>query len=228
MNITKNTRTILYIAIAVLIAVGAGYAYNQYQEDKNRLANLSVNEINELNEKERREALESRIKVLEDQVAGFGSNVDVSDKYITLISLAETRLELENYSGAISALDSIPEEKKTNSRVNLAYGKAYFGVGEKQKAKEAIERAKELDDTDPNMWLAYLNINSDYPTEQLNGLYREAISKTKSNLEIMISYAKFSEKIGDKTTAIAAWETAANVNPEKEADYRAEISRLRQ
>jgi tetratricopeptide (TPR) repeat protein len=228
MNITKNPKTIAYIIIAILVVLGGIYSVNEYQKDKQRLADLSINEIKQLDLEEQKRALEARIKSLEKEIQALAQNADTSARYAAHINLAEAKLELGDYSGALSSLDSIPEEKKTNSRVLQAYGLAYKGLVDTSKAKGYIDQALALDDTDPKNWLAKIELNSDLPNNQLDGLYRQAIVATKSNVDVMISYARFSERIGNKDQAVAAWETAINVNPEKEAEYRAEIARLRQ
>ena len=228
MNTTKNPKNIAYIIIAILVILGGIYSINEYQKNKQRVADLSVNEIRQLDVEEQKRALEDKIKSLEKEIQSLTDSVDVSAKYIAYIGLAEAKLELGDYSGAISALDSIPEEKKANSRVFQAYGLAYKGLGDIPKAKESIDKALALDDTDAKSWVAKIELNSDLPNEQINALYRQAIPATKSHVDVMISYARFSERIGDKNQAIAAWETAINVNPEKESEYRAEIARLRQ
>lgn len=224
---TTNTKSIVYIIIAILVVAGAIFAFTNHKREQQRIADLSINDIKKLNEEEQKRALEARVKELERQVTELSVDTDASGKYTAYISLAEARLELKNYSGAISALDSIPEEKKTNSRVLLAYGIAYKGTGENDKAKEHIDKSLSLDDTIPQPWLAKIELNADLPNDQIDAMYREAIAKTKSNVDVMVSYARFAEKIGNKDLAVAAWETAINVNSEKEAEYRAEIARLR-
>jgi tetratricopeptide (TPR) repeat protein len=227
MNTTKKPKTIIYIVLAILIILGGLYAINE-SRNKQRLADLSINEIRQLNEEEKKKALEARIESLEKEVQALNESADPSDRYTRYISLAEAKLEAGDYSGAVSALDSIPAEKKTNSRVLQAYGLAFKGLGETSKARGYIDQALLLDDTDAKNWLAKIDLNNDLPNNQLDALYRQAIVATKSNVDVMISYARFSERIGNKDQAVAAWETAINVNPEKESEYRAEIARLRQ
>lgn len=227
MNTLKNTKTILYIILAVVILLALGYGVNQYFSNK-KSTKLSLQDIMALDEEERKVALENQIKDLKNQAESLGENAEANAKFAILIRLAEAQIAIGKYDDAISTLNSIPEEKKTTTRTPIAYARAYKGKGDIALAKENIQKALNLDSELPEAVILNLELNQDLPKEQLETLYRNAIAITKSNVEVMISYAKFCERIGDKATAIAAWETAINVDPEKEEEYRAEIARLKQ
>src|SRR6476469_4275377 len=229
-NNRNNSKKVIYTILAILILLGLGYAFVQYRHNlAKKAANVSINDITKLNEQEKIKALEAQVSALQDEAKIFGKDATSATKYATLIRWAEAQIELSKFAPAIETLNAIPEDKKDNSRVDLAYGMAYKGVGDAVVAKQFLKKTIDADDTQAKAWVAYLElISNDLKTDQLNNMYREAITKTKSNVDVMISYAHFSEKIGDKATAIAAWETARNVDPNNTDKYNAEITRLKQ
>ncbi len=224
---TNTTKTTLYAILGILIALAAFYGVSEYQK-RHASERLTLREITQLKEEERIKALEDRTRELADQVKNFAVNSTSSAKYQVYIQLAEAQLELNKPGDALNTLNSIPEDQKNNSRVAAAYVRAYNGAGDKAKAKEMSAVNIVQYSEEPSVWLAHFEANSDLPNDQLNALYRQAIPATKSHVDIMVSYAKFSEKIGDKATAIAAWETARNVDPDRADMYNAEIQRLQQ
>jgi tetratricopeptide (TPR) repeat protein len=226
MNTSKNTKSILYLVLAVLIIFGIVYTATHYKNKD--AANLSLSEINKLNEKQRIEALEAQVKDLQNQAQSLASDAADETKYGLYIKLAEAQLELGKNQEAVDTLNKIPADKQTNSRTAIAFIRAYKGVGDNAKAKEMAAKNLLLYDEVPEIWVAYLDLNQDLPVDQLKALYAKAIPATKSNVDVMISYAHFSEKIGDKANAIAAWETARNVDPNNAAQYESEMARLKQ
>lgn len=227
MNISKQS---LKNIVIVLLILGAGtvvFLIDKNNTVKQRAGDLALRDINKLGEQERIKALEDQVKALTEETSKLKDDAEGSIKYAAYIKLAEAQLELGKNQEALDSLNRIPEDKRTNSRVVVAYIRAYKGVGDLRKAKELSSQNVLVYNEDPAIWVAYLESFTDMPNDQLNGLYREAIVKTQSNLQVMISYAKFCERIGDKATAIAAWETAINGDPANEAKYREEIARLR-
>ena len=219
----------IYTVIALLIILGLGYAYwNQQRQERAELADTALKDIINLPEKEKIEALETKVKELQREVDAFTDKADSSARYSVLVRLAESQIELGKFEDALKTLDAIPEDKRANSRVDLAYGLAYKGTGDMNKANEFLKKTIDQDNTQAVAWVPYLEVNQDLPQDQLKALYREAITATKSHIDVMISYARFSEKIGDKAMAIAAWETAVNVDPDNASKYQVEIDRLKQ
>ncbi len=212
----------------MILAIALVFAIYHFTNNRIDTSDYSLEEINSLEDKQRITALEKRESELSEQISRFSGETDSLDRYASYISLAEVRLDLAKYDAVIEALNNIPEDRKEHDRVYMAYARAYQGLGNSDLAKENANKAIEYDDTDIKTWLLLLDVSQDLPTDQLNNLYRRAIPETKSNLDIMISYAKFCERIGDKATAIAAWETAINHDPANESKYREEISRLNQ
>ncbi len=228
MNISNNIKKIIYTVIGILLVLGVFYSINEYQKNNQPPKPLTLREITQLNESERIKALEDRIKELIDEVSNLTDTTEASVKYASYIQLAEAQLELGKFGEALESLNKIPDERRGSSRVDAAFIRAYKGMGDVAKARELSANSIVIYDEDAAVWLAHLEANSVIPNEELKALYLQAVVKTKSNVDIMISYAEFSEKIGDKATAVAAWETAANVDPTNETKYREEIARLRQ
>lgn len=228
MTTLTNFKKLLYIVLAILVVIAAAVAILKFNKPSNDELNLSPSEIAALNEDQRKRVLEGQLADLEQQEKNLRADASVSDRYILYIQLAEVRTALGNHQGALDALGKIAEERQGNTRVWQTYSMAYKNMGDTAKAKESIQKALDLDNELPVTWVKWLELNQELPNEELNTKYREAITLTKSNVDIMISYARFNERIGNKELAIAAWETAINVNSAKEAEYRAEIARLRQ
>jgi tetratricopeptide (TPR) repeat protein len=221
---TALSRAIILLAILGLIV--GGFIYQQQQEKRQALE-YSPAEIEQLDESKRKEVLETQLQDLEQKARKLTSDATISDKFVVYIQLAEVRTALGKFAEAINALDQVREERSGNSRLWTEYAKAYRGLGDSGKAKESIQQALNVDDELPLTWQLYLEINSDLPDQQLDALYVTALQKTKNDLDLVISYAKFLEKIGNIERAVAYWETARNVDPARSADYEKEISRLR-
>jgi tetratricopeptide (TPR) repeat protein len=157
----------------------------------------------------------------------LAADAEISTKYTTYIRLADLQNRLGLYQEAIASVDKIAAERQGNSRVWLTYATSYKGLNQIDKAKAAINRTLEIDDEVPEHWRLYFEIYTDLSNEELNAKYMEALQKTKNDLQLVISYARFLEKIGDKDKAVIYWETARNADPANASTYEAEITRLR-
>ena len=227
MNIPNNIKTIAYAVLAILVGLVVFYGLTKYQENNKPPERLTLRDITQLSEQDRIKALEERTSELLGQVKDLAVNAESGAKYTVYIQLVEAQLELGKYAEAMDTLNKIPEDKRNSSRYAAANVRAHKGVGDIAKAKELSAANIVLYEEDSLVWVAHLEVNNDLPNDQLKALYLKAIPATQSNLDVMISYAKFSEKIGDKATAIAAWETARNVDPDNAGKYESEIARLR-
>jgi cytochrome c-type biogenesis protein CcmH/NrfG len=219
----------LYILLAIVIVAASGYgAFRHFNKQKNP-ADYSLQDLNKLTDQQRIKALEDQVNELQAETQQLTKDAAEDVKYPIYIKLAEAQIALGKFKEALDSLNAIPQEPKLkNTRMLVDYAQAYKGAGDAAKALDSANRALAVDDTNATAWLILLESPSKYDNTQMNNLYREAIAKTKSNLDIIISYAHFSERIGDKATAIAAWETARNINPDKAADYEKEMARLKE
>lgn len=227
-NVSTKTKAIVYVVIAVLVIVGAVLSIVKNNNTKNARKDLSITEVRKLGEEEKEQVLEARLKDLQGQAKSLSNAAAASDKYNVFLSLAEVQLELGKYQEAVSSLDSIPEEKKNNSRIPLNYGLAYKGLGDTGKAKEFLKTSLDMDETNALGWLAYLELSKDLPADQLKAMYAKAAKDTINNVDVVIACARYFESVGDKALAVGYWETARNVNPDGAGEYEKEIARLRQ
>lgn len=233
LNKPSNSKTWIYGTIAILVVAGLVFAFTQ--GDRKAPGDYTFEEIMNLPAEEQQGAFEAQVKDLEVQLANLQQGTEEgsehayqSAKHRISIKLAESQNQLGRYNDALKSLDNIPESQQNNPDVLRAFGLAYKGMGQKEQANEKFRQAIEEDKTNAEVWLTYIESSSELPNDQLDGLYREAIAATKSHVDVMISYARFNERIGNKDLAVAAWETAINVDSANEAEYRAEIARLRQ
>lgn len=230
MNISEKNKKILYWVLGLLVIALVIYGISMKSNKVDDISEYSVSQLegSDLNEEQRKEALNKKLAEYQEVVNQLPQDANSSDKYSAYIVLSEVQIALGKYDEALKSLESIPEDKRNSKRAYYQFAQIYKSKNDLYKVLENANLALERDDSDVPTWLVYLDSASSLSNEELNLKYREAIAKTKSNIDIMISYAKFSEKIGDKATAVAAWETAVNVDPSNEAKYREEISRLRQ
>lgn len=210
--------------VAVAVIVGAAYWYIQNQGTFN---DLTLQEIEKLGPDEQRIELEKQLKDYEQRAANLPADATISNKYLVYIKLAELQNRLEKYGDAIASIDKIAEQRQDNSRIWYSYAVSYQGIRNIPKAKENIQKALAISDETPEYWQVYLDVSQDIPAGDLEKLYAEAVAKTANDLEIVKSYARFLEKIGNKEKAIGYWETARNINPDGAGEYDAEIARLR-
>lgn len=227
MNIMKNTKKVLYIILGVALLIVLIFGLSKVIGTRVDYANMPLQEILKLPADQKDSALNAQKIALEKKARKLSKKATADEKYAVYIKLAEAQLELKQFNDALSSLNSIPAEKQDNSRTQSAFIEAYMGAGDRTNAQATSTKALETYKEDAEVWTAYLWAYDDLPKDQLNLLYKDAIAKTKSALPVMISYAKFSEKIGDIATAVAAWETAINHDPANEAKYLEEIHRLR-
>lgn len=230
MNISENTKKVVYGVVALAVLVGIIFGFSKRSAKPDNLSDYSVSQLRDsgLTDDQKQEALKNKLSEFQGVVSNLPQDANSSDKYSAYIVLSEVQIALEMYDEALKSLESIPEDKRNSKRAYYQFAQIYKAKNDLFKAMEYSLKAIERDSGDVPSWLLYIDSASNLTNEELNTKYREAIAATKSNIEIMISYAKFSERIGDKATAIAAWETAANVDPANEGKYREEITRLRQ
>ncbi len=229
MNTQNNSKKIAYSVLAIILLATIFYGISKYtNKSGDDISEYSVSQLNELGEAQRKKALENKLKEYENNVANLAPDANSSDKYSAYIVLSDAQIALGLYDESLKSLESIPEDKRNSKRAYYQFAQIYKAKNDLFKAMEYANLALEKDSSDVPSWLLYLDSASNLNNQELDAKYRQAIPATKSNKDIMISYAKFSERIGDKATAIAAWETALNGDPANASTYEAEIARLRQ
>lgn len=224
----KNQRNlVLKVLGALLVLIAVFYGFNQLNKDEKRAEDYKPKEINQLGEEEQKRILEEQLRYYQNKAGELSDDASVSDKYTTYIKLAEIQNQLGLFTEAIATLDKIPGERTDNTRLLIQYSIAYMGLNDKAKARDYAQKAVAIDDEIPEYWQTYIEASQELPVSELEPLYLEALKKTVNNLEIVKSYARFLEKIGNTEKAIGYWETARNINPDGAGEYDAEIARLR-
>lgn len=226
----KNIKNAVTLVVAIILIGGIWYLI--FHGSKKPATDYKASEIKMLSPEDQKKIWEQQEKSFESDIKGLTKGANQTDrdfeitKYRLYIKLAEAQNGLGRYEDALKSLNNIPDSQKSNPSVLDAYAVAYHGSGQRDKALESVKNALLEDNTDVKAWLLNIDFNGDLPNDKLKALYLQAITATKSNVDIMISYAKFSEKAGDNATAIAAWETARNVDQVNADKYNSEIQRL--
>ena len=201
------------------------FGISQLRKNDNQQFNLQ--NVNSLSVDDKKQALEDQLKKYQDDAAALAADVGDSTKTTTYARLADIQIRLERYDDAIATLDKIPEGRKSNSTVQALYARAYAGLGQNDKAKQAINIALASEDDVPEYWLVYFNLNQDMDSAKLNTQYYSALAKTDNNIDLIKHFARSLESRGDKPGAISLWQKAIEKDPEHAADYDAEITRLK-
>ncbi len=221
----KSSSMSWVIGLLVILAVIGGAFW--YQQGQGPSGDLNLQEVENLKPEDQRKELEKQLKDYEDRAAHLSADANISDKYLVYIKLAELQNRLELFDAAIKSVDQIAEQRQDNSRIWATYATSYLGARNIPKAQENIQKALAISDDTPEYWVIYFQAFADAPVADLDAKYVEALRKTNNNIDIVISYARFLEKQGNKEKAIGYWETARNINPDGAAQYEAEIARLR-
>lgn len=104
----------------------------------------------------------------------------------------------------------------------------YLETGENDKALQAIQKAIELAPEKPDVWRKLIELKRDKlgaSSEELNGIFQEAIQKTSEHVDIIKLYAQFLENVGQYQKAWELWNVLHNHYPQEEI-YQREMDRL--
>jgi len=175
---------------------------------------------------EERKAQEERATEAENTIKGFTATSTTEDRYNAYIKLAGAKYRLGEHTASIAALDKIRDENPNKARIWTQYTLTYNDMGETDKARESLKKALELDATNPQHLLLNIQLNPDQSKEALDKMYVEALQKSDNYIDVVIAYAQFQEKNGDKVKAVEYWNKAKTINASGAAQYDAEISRL--
>ena len=225
----KWTKVFVPLATLVLLLL-TGYIYSQNSNDNSVINNKQVavsqeEKAAQVPEGERQE-LEAKIKVLNDQIKGFTAQTTVGDQYRAYLQLGALKHRLGLYDDAIAALDKIPDEKSGIARVYISYALIYKDKGDWIKSAENAKKALDLDPENQQYWVVYLESEQSLSNADREAKYKEAIEKTDSHEDVLVSYAKFLEKIGNIQGAIEQYKKAGETNQKEKPQFDAEITRL--
>jgi tetratricopeptide (TPR) repeat protein len=226
----KNKLGLIFGAIIVLAV--ASYAISQ--SGKSKKIELNSNEVAIPSEQkaaqvpdDQRQALEADINKLNEQIKGFTDQTPAADKYKAYLQLSALYHRLGKYDEAISALDKIIEANKDKARLWIAYALIYKDKGDLEKAATNSKKALDLNIDNPQYWVVYLETEADLSNVEREAKFKEAAEKTENHEDVLVSYAKFLEKIGNKQGAIEQYTKAGETNQQRKSEFDAEIERLK-
>ena len=185
---------------------------------KEQLTNLSSGE---------RQLLESQIAGFTEQLKKLDGNEFVDQRNSLYYKMASAQAKLGLYEDALGTLDKIPSDSKQDTQIWALKTNIYRDMGDKAKALEAANNALQLDRENPAYWLAVIELSTGNNDEKKK-IYEDALNLTQNNIDVVVSYAKFLESMGDKPGAILFWQKAAQIDEKDKATYDAEIARLGQ
>jgi len=173
-----------------------------------------------------RKTLEKKLESELAEVKAFNDQTSVEDKNKTYIKLASAQRALGFYSEAIESLGKITSEYKNQGRVFINYALVYKDLGDDAKTNEYAKKAIDLDPENPQYWVIYLESDTNLSNADREARYKEVIEKTDSHEDVLVSYAKFLEQIGNIPAAIEQYKKAGEVNQSEKPQFDAEITRL--
>jgi tetratricopeptide (TPR) repeat protein len=229
---TKQNKGKVFIPLAVLILLFlGGYALSQNRNKDARVNNEQVGVSQEqkaaqVPEGERQE-LETKARALEGQIKGFTAQTSSGDQYRAYLQLSALKHRLGLYDEAIAALDKIPADNSGTPRIFIAYALIYKDKGDLAKTAENAKKALDLDQENPQYWVVYLEAEQGMGNADREVKYKEALQKTENSTEVLVSYAKFLEKIGNKAGAREQYIKLTVTDPSNADKYNAEIERLK-
>lgn len=229
---SQQARKFRIVYGVVIVTVIAGIVFALMQNNNGREVAVVAPSGEEIKKREvslsgeERQKLEERVTKFEQEIQALPEDATAEAKFKPHLRLASSYYGLGNYEQAIATLDKIIEQNQDKGRVFALYSNIYRDMGDIQKARENGKKAVDLEKDNPAYWLAYINLATNESTDDVKAKYEEALQNTETNIDVVTSYAKFLETIGDKDAAIAQWKKAGEIDDSKKAEYDAEIQRL--
>lgn len=223
----------IYIVIGAIVLAGliGGGIYFAIQSQQNQFVNFKDPKLtnNEL------VTIEGKIKDLENAVKNQEASGDLEneDKKSDLFKL---KMELSSYyrlrGRLLDARKAVEEASKLKPDNISPYNELYVIDQLREdyvSAEQDLKKSIAINSNNPQAWRWYFELAEtklEYSTEQLQGLYKDALSQTSENPDILGLYAGFLEKQNDLVGAVAQWKKAIEKNPAGQAQYQAEIERI--
>ncbi|MFZ2152233.1 MAG: tetratricopeptide repeat protein [Minisyncoccia bacterium] len=136
-----------------------------------------------------------------------------------------------DYVGAKASLDAALKLQPNDPYVTSYYASLYFHMKDYASALVWIDKALALSKyTNPAFWYIKFDIvkaQSNNDPKIVEPVYRDAIVKTKGDINMVTAYASWLGSIGEKSKAIAQWEKAIEIYPKNKAVFEAEIALLK-
>lgn len=225
----KAILAVLAVAVLAGVAVGVGHLQKKQAEQQKAKTVSTTGAKKEIdNTTEEEKVLRAQAENYQAQIDKLPGSAPAEDKVDLYLKLAGAQYRLGQYDNALKSLNTIKGDNPTNHRMWTLYTNIYWDKADFAEARAASERALDIDRENPQSWLAFIELQEDQSKENLDKRYNDAIDRTDSAIEVVVAYAKFLEKQGDKPGAVAQWQKAAEILPTKKAEYDAEIARLQQ
>jgi tetratricopeptide (TPR) repeat protein len=228
----SSSRKYMYIVAAIIIVIivvllvknkGGNHTTTtsdgQNQIVTERVTNLSSQE---------RQLLESQMAGYVEQLKKLDGDQFKEQRDGINYKLAGIEYKLGKYQDSLDTLNKISTESKQQAQIWALKTNIYRDMGDNAKALDAANNALKLDRESPKFWLAVIDLSTDKSNDEQKHQYEEALKLTQNDIDVVVSYAKFLEKIGDKPGAISFWQKAGQFDDKNKANYDAEIKRLQQ
>ena len=220
-------KKLLPIILVIIVLAGAAFAYTKM---KNKPAVAPSGEAIQKREvsstDEEKQKLEAKVADYEQQIQALPADSSPDTKYKLYLNLASSYYGLGKYDQAIATLDKIIGENQDKARLWALYANIYRDMDKLDKARENAKKALDLDKENPAYWLAYIDFSADQSKQTIDTLYQDALKNTDTNIDVVVSYAKFLENIGNKEKAKEFWVKAGQIDAKNKAQYDAEIARI--
>ncbi len=236
-NKNKASKTWLIIgAIVLLLAVGYLWSRSSQQGDNPKtspsetvlLPSTAVapeQKVAQLSGAEQ-SSLSKKLSSLFEDIKKYTDKTTQEDKDKDNLQIASIQHSLGSYQEALASLGKISAEYKNRARVNLNYALIYKDMGDLAKAAEYAKKALDADQDNQQIWVVYLETEQNLNNGERDAKYHEALEKTKNHENVLVSYAKFLELLGNKEVAIEQYKKAGEINQTRKAEFDAEIARL--
>lgn len=224
----NSSKKYLYLVIGLLILAGVGYGvWNAQNKQKSSVSGEVSEKTVNLSDSEK-QRLEAQIKGYESQIKGLSGSEFNAERAKLHLQIAGVQYKLGKYSDAVKSLELAAPENRDNVRFWYMSTLVYRDMGNLPKALESAQKMVDLDKENANDVSIYIDLATTAGTvnEQAKDLFTKSSTSVKQDIKVIISYAKFLEKIGDKQGAIDMWTNAGQQDPKEKTNYDAEIARL--
>lgn len=215
----KYKKEIIIVGIAVIAF--SGFLLYGFWKEKN--AGLLKENNPYLTSEERVLALEKfkeakkKLNEAANDDEKFGAYMDIGFQYSVFL----------DYENARNSFAKAAKIKPDNYVVYVALYQIDADMKNNESARDNIKKAVSLRGDNPDLWKKYIQFEAERfsaSKETLDDLYREALEKTGSHVDMLGVYAQFLETNGDLAAALEQWKKANEQYPG--TAYEKEINRL--
>lgn len=202
--------------------VVAGYSFTPYTSSK-----LTLQGPVSLTAKERL-SVENRMKDHQKTVDAFNADTPRTDKVNALFVLSADYQILGQYDMAKKTLEQAIVVKPDDGLLQT-YASLLVNMGDANGGLKYINDAVKLNPANANAWRTKIGIERQLNPGNLASLdkvFKEAITKTDNDIDIIVLYANYLTEMKRISDAIVQWKKAIAVYPAKKDAYQQEIDIL--